>query len=400
MTTIRALGWRLVGRGEAAPWQPLSWRTAATIVALLGVWRASLLLFTHLLGRLGETSCGVGVDGPARYSACWDTAIYQQIAARGYDYAPDAPSSVAFFPLYPLLMRYADRLVPGPGDVFASLLVTHLALLAAAFYVFMIVRADASETIAFRTLFFLLLFPSAWFFAAAYPEALLLLGIAGCLYHARRGHWVLAGLFAILAGLTKLTGVLLFVPLLLEMARQRALPGMERADRRAWLGAVLAPLGTLGYLGWLQWKFGDFRVFFEAQENWVRGGNRPVFLYGVDRLFGDTSEMLRFYPRGITEFPTFWALYDSALVVLFFIAGVLLWRYVRPAYGALVLAFCLALTFAGNPQSMNRYVAVLFPAFILLARIPSEPVRNVITLVFTCGLVMETYFFVNALWAG
>lgn len=395
-----ALVARLAGRSEPAAATRMSWRTAGLVLALLAAWRGGLLLYTYLLGRLGQTDCGWGVEVPWTYSACWDTSTYQLISARGYDYAPDTPSSIAFFPLYPMVMRYADRLVPGPGDVFASLIFTHLALVVAAFYVFLTVRADFSETIAWRTLFFLLIFPSAWFFGAAYPEAFFLLGVAGCLYHARRGHWIVAGLFGIIAGLTKLTGVLLIVPLVMEMAAQRTLPGMERANPRAWLGALLAPLGTVGYFGWLHLEYGSFRVFFESQENWVRESNRPVFLYAFDRLLGDTTGMLTFYPRTITHFPTFWVLYDALLLVLFFVAGVVLWRQVRPSYGALVIAMCLVLTFSGNPQSINRYVAVLFPVFILLARIRSEPVRNAIALVFVMGLALETYLFVNALWAG
>lgn len=391
---------RLVGRSAPATAQRVSLRTAGMILASLVVWRGAITLFSWLLDRTGRASCGTGVPVPWKYSSCWDTETYQIIAARGYDYAPDSPSSIAFFPLFPLLMRWADDVVPGHGDVFASLIVTHIALAVAAFYVFLTVRADFSEAIAWRTLVFLLLFPSALFFSVAYPEALFLLGIAGCLYHARRGQWLLAGLFGIFASLTKLTGIVLFIPLLVEMSTQRALPGMERANSRAWLGALLAPMGAVGYFAWLIWQFGDYRVFFEAQENWVRGSNRPVFLYGLDRLRGDVTGMLAFYPRSITDFPTFWVLYDSLLLVAFFVAGILLWRQVRASYGALVISSCLLLTFSGNPQSMNRYVVVLFPVFILLARIRSSRVRYALALMFTIGLATEIYFFVNGLWAG
>src|SRR5207253_7773676 len=35
----------------------------------------------------------------------WDTGWYLEIAKSGYSYRPGYPSSVAFFPLYPLLIR-------------------------------------------------------------------------------------------------------------------------------------------------------------------------------------------------------------------------------------------------------------------------------------------------------
>ena len=72
----------------------------------------------------------------------------------------------------------------------------------------------------------------------------------------------------------------------------------------------------------------------------------------------------------------------------------------RPSYGALVLAFALVPAFSGSPQSLNRYLAVLFPAFILLGRVKSEALRSAITVTFTMGLALTTYLFVQGHWAG
>lgn len=397
---------RVVGESGPAPRPRLSLATAGLIVALLAVWRAAIFGFSSLLDRLGETNCGWGTPGYWKYSACWDTNTYQLIAARGYDYAPDTPSAIAFFPLYPLIMRYADRWLPGPGDVKASLLVTHAALLLAVFYVYLAVRAlggerDADEPLAWRTLVFMLAFPSAMFYAMAYPEALFLLAVAGSLYHARRGQWLLAAGYAAFGSAAKLVGVLLVVPLAIEMLTQRALPWMRRASWQALPALLLAPMGLVAYFGWLHARWGSFTVFFEAQENWRRGSRVPVVVHAGEWLAGDRSVADRYYgPDSIAPFAEVFLLADAALLVLFIVAGAVLWRTVRPSYGALVAVIPLALLFSGNPQSMNRYVAVLFPAFILLARIRSEPLRDVLLLVFTVGLALETYLFVNALWAG
>jgi Gpi18-like mannosyltransferase len=45
--------------------------------------------------------------------AAWDSAWYLDIAQRGYVFRDDAQSSVAFFPLYPLLIRAAASLFGG-----------------------------------------------------------------------------------------------------------------------------------------------------------------------------------------------------------------------------------------------------------------------------------------------
>ena len=69
-------------------------------------------------------------------------------------------------------------------------------------------------------------------------------------------------------------------------------------------------------------------------------------------------------------------------------------------YGALVIAMALVPALSGSPQSMNRYVAVLFPAFLILARIRSEAWRQIFSVGCMFGLAFTTYLFVQAYWAG
>lgn len=388
----------LVGRSE--PLRPRERVKLLTIIAVVGfvaVWRAAILVLSFVFDQAGQVTCGVGVPKPWNYSACWDTQNYQIIAAQGYTHIDDGPSNVGFFPLYPLLMRWVTDLSPGGGDVRAGVIVGTLALVAAAIYIFLLVRGDHGETIAWRTLAFLLMFPAAFFFSAAYTEAVFLLGIAGSLYHARRGQWVLAGLLAAAGSATKLVGVMLIVPLVIEAIAQGA---VNRRSLRAFAGIALAPAGAIAYFAWLQWRFGDFRVFFDSQDNWNRAGFHPAFTMGFERILGDTTTMLEFYPRTVTPIPTLWILVDSTLLLLFIAAGVILWRWVRPSYGAYVLASALMLGMGGSPMSLNRFLVVLFPAFLLLALIRWEPIRQAIAIIFVLGLAVETYFFVHSLWAG
>lgn len=106
------------------------------------------------------------------------------------------------------------------------------------------------------------------------------------------------------------------------------------------------------------------------------------------------------YPSAAVPSRGFFLAYDTGVLLLFVAAGVFLWLRVRPSYGGLVLAYLAVPAFSGSMQSMSRFVAVLFPVFILLARVKSGPLRNAITGVFLCGLIVTTYLFVNGLWAG
>lgn len=330
-----------------------------------------------------------------RYSVRWDAGWYLDIVRSGYQYVPGRSTNIAFFPLFPALIGAFQRVLPG-SDVFAALVVVHLALLGAAVYVYQIVKLDFGPRVAWRTLFFLLIFPSAFFYSAVYAESLLLFTLAGSLYHARRGQWLRAGLFGAAASATKLVALLLPIPLLLEALSQRALT-LRRP--RALLAPLLTPLGGLAYFAYLQYQFGDWRVFFRVEDTWHRDAFSPVFLMGVKRLFGNGSALI-YYPATSAPLRSFWLLVDTTLLWIFLAIGVYLWFRVRPSYGALVLVFALVPAFSGSPQSMNRYLAVLFPAFILLGRLRSETARTAITIVFTLGLAMTTYLFVQAYWAG
>ncbi len=388
----------LVGRSEPSRTpERVSPLTLTGLVAIVAGWRLAILAYSYVLDQVGYMTCGALVPQPWNYSACWDTASYQQIAANGYTYAPDEPSTIAFFPMYALLMRWANDLLPGPGDVKAGVIVNFIALIVGVIYVFLLVRRDFSETIAWRTVGFLLLFPSAFFFSVAYSEAIFLVGVAGSLYHARRGQGVRAGLFAAFGSATKLAGILLVVPLVVEAFSQRA---WTRPRPYSLLGIVIAPLGAITYFAWLHVEYGSYRTFFNAQQNWVRESFSPVFLMGIQRLTGDISDAVLFYPPTITPMPGVWILIDTTLVAIFLAAGVYLWLRVRPSYGALVFAPSLLFGLSGNPQSLNRYLLVLFPVYILLAQIRSEAIRLAIVIAFGLGLALEAFFFMNEMWAG
>ena len=398
-TTIE--GWldRIVGHPEpSARAVPLTWRLVAAILGFLAIWRFAILGASLLWGEIGIVNAwppDIDVMWLFRYSVRWDAGWYLGIVRFGYEYIPERSTSVAFFPLFPLLIEIFDRVLPG-SDVFAALVVVHLALMAAVIYVFQIVRLDFDESVAWRTVVFLLVYPGAFFFSAVYAESLLLLGIAGSMFHARRGQWWRAALFGLVASSAKIVGVLMPIPLAIELWRQR---GFSRQNPWPVLAVALSGMGTFAYFAYLQIAFGSYSVFFETERQWHRETFSPVFLMGFQRLLGDTSALI-YYPANNLPLRTIFLLLDTTLFWIFLIAGVLVWKYIRASYGVLVILLALVPALSGSPQSLNRYLAVLFPAFILLARIRSEPIRQAIVVAFSMGLAITTYLFIQGYWAG
>lgn len=389
---------RLFGRSTPAPAPRLTRNALLGLLGLLAVWRLSILFFSYVWGRMiiaTQWPAEIDVMWLWRYSVRWDAGWYLAIASDGYTYFPQYASRVAFFPAFPLLIRGVDAVLPG-SDVLAALLIVHIALFAAVIYIYKLVTIDLGEQVAWRSVLFLLLYPGAFFFSAVYAESLLLLGFAGALYYARRGNWLLAGLFGAFAGTTKLLGLVLIVPLAVELIAQRQL-----SWRKPWpaLAVALTPLGTLAYFAYLQAEFGRWDAALQTQEHWYRQTFEPVFFLGLKRIFGDVGALVQ-YPANTTPLKTAFLMLDTTLLWLFVAAGVVLWLRYRPSYGAFVLAACMIFGMSGVAQSTNRYVAVLFPAFIILGALQSERLRNGLALVLTFGLAMTTYLFIQGYWAG
>ncbi|WP_274517012.1 mannosyltransferase family protein, partial [Nitrolancea hollandica] len=169
----------------------------------------------------------------------WDSAWYGDIMRQGYDDG----QRVAFFPLYPLLVRGLLVVLPDGWLYFLGAMVNHVLFAAALVLVWLYAASLGGPAIARRTIIWLSLFPTAFFFSSAYSESLFLLLGAGTLLCLQRGRFAAAGLAGALATLTRPTGVILAVPCLVDLIRRR-----EIDWRRGLLPLLLIPMGIASYM--------------------------------------------------------------------------------------------------------------------------------------------------------
>src|SRR5581483_4726475 len=197
----------------------------------------------------------------------WDAVRYVAIARHGYQTAAD----FAFFPLYPLLIATIAYPLGDWSTFLVGVIISNAALLGALFILYQIAADSGGEQLARRTLLYLCIFPTAFFFFTAYNESLLLLFTAGTFLALRRQHWWLAGLLGFLAALTRSAGVFLVVPYLYELwvARESVIASL-RNTLLGILPVVLIPLGTALYCFYC-WKVtGNPLVFATVQDQWSR----------------------------------------------------------------------------------------------------------------------------------
>ena len=307
----------------------------------------------------------------------WDGEHYVALAADGY-LQPPGNASPAFFPLYPLLIRGLAGLFGGPLSQPAlsawGPLVSLLALPFALYFVYRIAEDGWGERAARVAVLTLALFPTSFFFNAAYTESLFLALSAGSLWAVRvRRDLLLACLLAGLATATRNVGVFLLVPLAYEW--------LGNAREYRWRGVylALAPSGLALYAAYLWWRFGDPLLFYTQQSRWgreatgpldtllgalTRGGQGIAGLFSP-RLWADPS--LGRVADALAAANNAYNLIFLGLALALLVAGL---KVLPPDLSAYSLLLILPPTLFGTPQGplmgLPRYVLVAFPLFIVL----------------------------------
>jgi len=330
------------------------------------------------------------------FGSRWDAGFYVSIAEEGYQYRDVSLPSVPFFPLYPLMMRALGFVI---GDVMvAGIIISNVALLLAMIILYRLVCQNEGNPSASRSVWYMLIFPAAFFGVAVYTESLFILCAIGALYFARRGFWELAALFGIAAALTRFTGLIVGVMLLFEwIAQYRGNSEEQKPSFVAIVSALIVPLGTIGYMLYLQQAFGDPFAFIKGAAAWERVPQFPLLTL-AEQLQVPTEGWWSAVLAGRVHIDN-WIDF-SAVLIFFLIGGILLYRK-RWSEGAYVLSGVFFAFSSGLLMSQRRYMWVLFPAFILLAEWGENPiVDKLVTVISLVGLVLFTVLFANGYWVG
>jgi hypothetical protein len=378
------------------PRRALAWGA----VWLVCVWAVALVANRSTPWLTGPTGWSPERVRQMTPLARWDSGWYVGIAESGYQ-APPADvgreTNHAFFPLYPLLMRGVAR-VTGLETSRAGALVSALALLlATTLFARWVSRGFGEETVR-PALFVFLLLPTSFFFAAVYTESLLVfLSLAAVLATEQRRD-VRAALAGFLAGLTRVSGLVLAPYLFLSSWRARRAAGEPGA--RALLHAVLVGASPLAGFGlfclYFRQRFGDAFLFVRAQHNWAK---EPKTVFDGPRLILQTIASDVTTGRIFHRSPA--RTMEVVLLGVFLVLAFLLVK--RRLYPEAVYVFLtVAIVFSsGTLESGGRYVLPAFPAFAVLASLSSRPAVFRAFLVL-CAMTQAVYvwLFVHWLWVG
>lgn len=260
----------------------------------------------------------------------------------------DYQARTAFFPVYPALVRWFDKVLPG-GDVLAALILNFILGAVAVYLVGLLAREMFDDRIAYRSMILMAVFPGSFVLSFSYSEATLLVVAAGALLCLHRRQWVAAGVLASIGAATRPNGIALIA----ACGIAALLAIKDRREWRSLIAPALAPIGFVGFHLFLWRRTGETDAWFRVQsEAWGEGTS-----FGLTAI----RNTIEAFTRPLAS-PT------DIITAVSFIATILLvfmaWKKRLPwpvvTYCAVVLILMLA------PSTVTARPRFLYTAFPLL----------------------------------
>lgn len=300
----------------------------------------------------------------------WDSVWYLRIAEHGYGRTQMYPgigslqSDSAFFPLYPVLIRCASLVLPGSLTT-AALFVAWIAAGAAAVGVYRVGEHLLGPRGGLLLVALWAVLPHSLMLTLAYTEPLLAACAAWALYALLRGRWGWAAGLAVLAGLTRPTGVAVAAAVVVSAACE-ILVRRNRAPA-VWAAALAAPAGWVSYVLLVGARRDDpLGGYFAVQSGW---GSR--FDFGAAALRSAWNAVAG-GTGGHTELAT--RVTVVLLVAALLLAGRLAADRTVPLPLLVYTGVLLVMTYggAGFFESKPRFLLPAFPLLLPLAALMAK----------------------------
>ncbi|MBE1468486.1 mannosyltransferase family protein [Kibdelosporangium phytohabitans] len=295
----------------------------------------------------------------------WDGDWYLAIAENGYDNVParfvDAAGQhtpttpLAFFPLYPMLIRVVAP-ITGSDTVAAALLVSLIAGCAAAAGIFRIARiVDPRPKTGLLLVALWAGSPMAITLSMAYTEALFTALAVWALVAVLEREWILAGLYTAIAGLAR--------PSASVLVGTVALAAMLTVFRegRNWAAAacaVMCPIGLFAWWGYVANETGSLTGWFDIQRagwfSYFDGGAQTLKFVG--EVLGSGNSLM--------ETVTVLAVLAAVVLAVLIIRDRIPWPLSLYGGGTVLMV----VVSAGISYSKARFLIPAFPLLIPVAQ--------------------------------
>jgi hypothetical protein len=342
----------------------------------------------------------------------WDSEYYVGIAVAGYE-DPEAGAvrnpftgeliikNYSFFPFYPYVMRifmFPLQLLgknPIATSSLAGVIVSLLGTLAGLYAIYDLASDQLDADGRLRVIFYLLIFPTSFFFAMVYTEGLFI-GLAfWCLVLSKRRQWFWASILAGAAAWTRAHGAALGLALVAAWLMDTYKEGEIARNLRNWkwyAQGIMAFLPAIAYLIWRSSELG---------QGWAE---LQTFYFGRGLLTLESSfsgwKRAFLYARYMEKEALIYYLIEVITILLAFISSLWLIRREPPA-ALFSLSVVLLSVFSGAAQSMARYMLIVPSLFIFLAWLGKrKSFDRVWTIASLLLMGMEAMLFAFDMWVG
>lgn len=362
-------------------------QTVREVLVDFAATRLAIVVIAELAAMIIGQRAGVHVQESSHALLAvwgrWDAVHYLDIATQGYQ-----GTNMAFFPLYPLLIRIVGSLAG--NHLIAGLLISSACFFFGLLYLYKLLEHEYDRAVARRAIFYVSIFPTAVYFTAVYTESLFFMLTVASFYYLRERRWWIAAAIGFLAALTRVEGVLLIVPFCIEWWVQA--PRANARDVVNLAAGLLIPLGLALYMAYLWVLRADPLYFSHVQIHWNRHLAPPwVSLLNAfgKVLHGSGPQLVATQSLEIAF---------TILIIAVLVGG---WHSLRPSYIAYMALSILVPMSTSNLMSMPRFALVLFPMFAILARWGERPWVNNVILAFSLPLLgLFTVLFADWYWVA
>jgi Gpi18-like mannosyltransferase len=309
----------------------------------------------------------------------YDAPYYIKIAVEGYEFSLEKFSSINFFPFYPILIKIFNLLIGNliGGPKIIGYLISNISLVIASIYLYKLIRLDFNEDISMKSVFYMLIFPTSFYFSIIYTEGLFLLLTISAFYYARKKQWLVASILGFFISLTRVMGVFIFIPFLIEYLdlNFNSLKISLKKIKKDILYLLLIPAGLFSFMLYQYIKFKDPLAFYHAKS--ILKINYSSFAETILSV-GKYQLFNRIMFLGFLIF---------AIIIIIY----LYFSEVRLSYIIYSLVLLFVYLSTGKIEAMHRYVAVLFPIYIGMA-LSSK--NKIIEYIYLLTLISLLTFFV------
>ncbi len=224
------------------------------------------------LPKNGMETIVANYDGP--FYILVSKTLYNPKMVGKFSFTLPAEYYAAHFPLFPLLIRLFSYTF---GSPYSMLFVTATSSILAIFFFYIFTNEFTNKKNALWLTFIFSVFPARWLIVRSVgsAEPLFLAMIIASVYFFRKNKFFLAGIFGLLAQLTKSPGILLFIAYFLflfisdfkRIIIETSQHASKKIELKRYLSISLIPLGLLIVFLIYKIQLKDFFAYFHSGDN-------------------------------------------------------------------------------------------------------------------------------------